>query len=282
MSTWRRVSRRQPCPVCGKPDWCTVTADGSAVCCMRVASEKRLRNGGHVHRLTPDDWHRPHVRRIELPAWKRRPVRVFGDLGSRYEAAAGDSTVARLATQLGVSAESLRRLHIGHDGRAYTFPMRTPNRSVCGIRLRYPNGRKLSVQGGREGLFLPDPATDEPEPGPLYVCEGPTDTAALLTLGLDAIGRPSCRGAVRLTSDVSKGRDIVVFADGDAPGQSGAKALVCTLALYCQSVRLIRPPDGAKDVRQWVQRGATRADVQRLVECAARETLTITAKRRTA
>ena len=206
-------------------------------------------------------------------------MRDFGDLGSRYEAAADDSTVARLATQLGVSAESLRRLHIGHDGRAYTFPMRTPDGLVCGIRLRYPSGRKLSVKGGREGLFLP---ADVPSDGPLFVAEGPTDCAALLDLGFSVIGRPSCRGAVRLTRDVCRGRDVVVFADGDAPGQTGARTLACTLALYCQSVRLIRPPDGAKDVRQWVQRGATRADVQRLVECAARETVTLTTKRRTA
>ena len=27
---WRRVRRDQPCPICERPDWCLVAADGSA------------------------------------------------------------------------------------------------------------------------------------------------------------------------------------------------------------------------------------------------------------
>ncbi len=52
MSTaaWVRVNRRHPCPICGKPDWCTVTADGRLVCCMRTPGERQLRNGGWLHR----------------------------------------------------------------------------------------------------------------------------------------------------------------------------------------------------------------------------------------
>ena len=28
---WRNVSRREPCPICQKPDWCGVTVDGEKV-----------------------------------------------------------------------------------------------------------------------------------------------------------------------------------------------------------------------------------------------------------
>jgi len=31
-----RVSRRQPCPICGKPDWCLMAEDGSAAICARI------------------------------------------------------------------------------------------------------------------------------------------------------------------------------------------------------------------------------------------------------
>ncbi|MBI1917682.1 MAG: DUF3854 domain-containing protein [Planctomycetes bacterium] len=34
---WHRVTRSHPCPVCGKPDWCSVAVDGTLAACRRVA-----------------------------------------------------------------------------------------------------------------------------------------------------------------------------------------------------------------------------------------------------
>ncbi len=33
--TWNNVTSQSPCPVCGKPDWCSISTDGSAVNCRR-------------------------------------------------------------------------------------------------------------------------------------------------------------------------------------------------------------------------------------------------------
>ena len=60
---------------------------------------------------------------------------------------------------------------------------------VVGIRLRGHGGEKWAVRGSADGLFY-DPAMTWT--GDIAVCEGPTDTAAALTLGLSAVGRPSC------------------------------------------------------------------------------------------
>lgn len=41
MSNFRNVSKREPCPICGKPDWCTIQEAGSSVqlhYCRRVLS----------------------------------------------------------------------------------------------------------------------------------------------------------------------------------------------------------------------------------------------------
>jgi hypothetical protein len=54
---WLRVSKDDPCPVCGKPDWCLIAADGSLVRCMRKAEgaieTKQRKNGEtyYVHQL---------------------------------------------------------------------------------------------------------------------------------------------------------------------------------------------------------------------------------------
>lgn len=261
---WRRVSRSKPCPVCRKADWCTVAADGSVACCMRVESPKRLRNGGWLHRLREsDEWRHRHVRRVTLP--KRRPAADFGQLAEQYHEVVNPFDLVRLAADLGVDRGAFWRLEIGWDGRAWTFPMRDAGGVVTGIRRRFPDGGKLSVQGGREGLFVP---SELPASGLLLVTEGPTDCAALLTLGFAALGRPSCSGGMRLVCDLARGRDTVVVADGDEPGRRGAEALASVLRLYCPSVRMIHPPEGVKDARAWLRAGARCEDISAAIEGA--------------
>jgi len=47
---FRRVSRKRPCSVCEKPDFCGYSQDGTISICMRVRSDKASKNGGWVHR----------------------------------------------------------------------------------------------------------------------------------------------------------------------------------------------------------------------------------------
>ena len=43
---WIRVTRRNRCPVCGKPDWCLISQDGKAAICARIESGKPVGNKG--------------------------------------------------------------------------------------------------------------------------------------------------------------------------------------------------------------------------------------------
>jgi len=72
MPELRRVTRRNPCPVCEKPDWCSVSEDGALAICMRVERDslRRTKNGGFVHRVRAA----VEIPRRDLPAWTaRRP-----------------------------------------------------------------------------------------------------------------------------------------------------------------------------------------------------------------
>ena len=258
MTTWRRVNRRAPCVVCGRPKYCGIAADGSAAICMWVKGDRPTRNGGWLHRLTLDTRIREHVERATV-AGGHKPLVDFGELAGRYARAAGDSSVKQLARSLGVSTGSLRRLHVGFDGRAFTFPMCDGAGRIIGIRRRFPNGGKCCVTGSATGLFIP---TGLLAAGVLFIAEGPTDCAALLDLGYYVIGRPSCRGGTTYIVQLARNRNVIIVGDADGPGQRGAIQLAPELRPICPSVQIIIPPPDIKDARAWLQAGATPRDIE--------------------
>jgi hypothetical protein len=289
-STWLRVSKHRPCPMCGKPDWCLFTGEPSnptAVICARTESPKRCGEGGWLHVLRDDGptwqpWRRSIHLAIRMMHEPSNGKPDMAKLAADYRAAVRPEALTRLAVALGVSAESLRRLGVGWapKNRDWSFPMSNAAGEVLGIRLRLPSGHKLSVKGGKEGLFIPVGIDAH---GLLLVCEGPTDAAALLDLGFSAVGRPSCTGGIKLLVDLLrklKPSGVVIVADGDAPGQRGAEVLTVKLMAYCPMVRIITPPAGVKDAREWKRGGATSADVAAAIDAAPVRKLRVSVHRK--
>jgi hypothetical protein len=181
----------------------------------------------------------------------------------QYQGQLTAENLHKLSTSLGVSEQSLRRLRIGWDGEAYTFPMLNAHGQTIGIRRRFANGRKVSVTGSTTGLFVP---TGLDGTGPLLVCEGTTDTAAALDLGFDAIGRPNCNSRIEMTARAAKGRtEIVIVGDADVAGQAGAQKLADALTLHYPCVKIIYPPDAVKDLRAWLQAGLDGQTLQQII-----------------
>jgi len=284
-SNWRRVSRGEPCPICQRPDWCLVVGpEGSpeAVICPRVESQQRAGEGGWLHILR--DSSRPAARSISI-AMDDGPGADFVKLATDYQRAirAEPYRLARLAHSLELSIASLQRLGVGWSARhrAYTFPLRRGDGTICGLRLRSPAGRKWAVRGSRQGIFIP---ADLDATGRLLIAEGPTDTATCLDWGLSAIGRPSCSGGTRdAVAYVRQHRPagVVVMADADEPGRRGAEALAGVLVANTAACRVIAPPPETKDARAWRRSGASAKDVLAAIDAAPLRQLEITTRRTT-
>jgi DNA primase len=140
--------------------------------------------------------------------------------------------------------------------QAYAFPMRLPSGRLVGIRLRNDAGKKWAVRGSKAGLFIPFDAGKRLPWSPLFVCEGPTDTAAALSLGFFAIGRPACLGQEEMVRELLKTlhpREVIICYDNDKPGIQGADKLIRILRRPV--IRFVPP---AKDLRQFVTLGGTR------------------------
>jgi hypothetical protein len=267
---WVRVTRRSPCPVCQHPDWCSVSEDGTTVVCMRVESPKPCKSGGWFHDLKDKP-----VKDLPKPRPKPAPVpqQNFTDLACRYVEDLHNIDI--VAQELGVSVRSLERLQIGWAGHGLSFPMRNGSERIVGIRIR-GKGRKWCVPGSRHGLFWPEGVYAN-SPQRLIVAEGPTDCAALLDLGFDAIGRPSCLGGVDLVTEFLRGRrrEVVIMADKDPPkkrpdgsvwfpGQEGAEALAKAIRPLCRTLKIVKPPFN-KDIRDWYRSGATHDVIESII-----------------
>lgn len=273
-----RVRKDNPCPICGRSDWCLVAESGSAAICSRIeeGSVRKAGDAGWLHKLTPDQ--RPAKRYVAKPK-KQAPPPDFYMLTQRYLMTV--TGFDRLSKELGVSVSSLQRLQVGWKAKpiAYAFPMRDGGNRIVGIRLRLPSGKKFAVAGSKNALFWPVGVKADSK-NLLFICEGPTDTAALLDLGFDAIGRASCNtGAGYIKTMIGKhNRQVVIVSDKDGPkdkpgggvfypGIEGARRLAADIKAVVRSVRVIKPPHN-KDIREWYQSGATAAKVMILVDNA--------------
>jgi len=145
---------------------------------------------------------------------------------------------------------------------------------VVGTAIRYPDGEKDFVAGGKRGLITVwpvDPYAGTSPDDPLLLAEGASDTAALMGLGFDVVGLPSAQPGQKVLSMLAPllggvDRRLVIVADMGNAGRSGSENAAQALCACCKSVKIITPPNGAKDAREAVSAGATREDFMALIE----------------
>lgn len=148
------------------------------------------------------------------------------------------------------------------EGTRWAIAERDAIGEVIGTAYRDAAGGKTFAPGGKRGLIVAWPlatyAGSSPR-APVYVCEGASDTAALLGLGLEAVGVPMAGQCGGWLAELLDERHVVIVRDADSAGQNGALKLVAALKTRCASVRVIDPPESAKDARAAVLAGAKRA-----------------------
>jgi len=281
MSNWKTVNKSHPCPICHGTTKCGYT-DNAAVCHRVQSDQKRTDKYGHdawLHRLkiVPYD---------ELPESAKKIGRVKRktDDGPFKEAhflrlETGDSQrrVCKSAERhLGVEARAWESLDMRwcEAMKMAVVPMKSPDgRQVVGMNGRHfvledhktPSHAKQNAEGSVDGLFIPRDL--DTYGGKLVVCEGASDTAAALAMGMhNAIGRSSCRTGVRLVCELClqrRIREVTVIADRDRPtpeapegvGMLGARELKAALeALPTDEggpvvVTIRLPREGCKDLR---------------------------------
>jgi hypothetical protein len=167
---WNPVNRKHPCPICRKPDWCSVSTDGSLVACRRIESgalkTKQDKNGVpvYLHRLS------------ESPRPRLTPPENKGQVPIRADADTLHQVYSALLNSLHLSAsqrENLLRRGLSDseiEGRHYrTLPGQGRARlvrdltarfgdsvlQVPGFVVRERDGRRYVTLAGPTGLLVP-------------------------------------------------------------------------------------------------------------------------------
>lgn len=279
-SEWYEVSKEQPCPVCGKPDWCSATGpqgDPDAVVCMRVESNNKRGNGGWLHRL----------RENSMPASSRRQK------SSSYPAT-NDVTPTQHARPLSSPPipfkDAIVYDEVGKDQKhSHYWVYHNEDGQEVGAAVRYDDkdGSKrvlpMSVdergQWVRKAMPSPRPLYDlhilsALQPGSqVFVVEGEKCVEALKSYGLVATTSSNgCKAADKTDWSPLAGLDIVVLRDNDEPGEA-YKDHVLQILHQLDNPPTLRAFDLPElpekgDVVDWLAAGGTKEQLMSLVAAA--------------
>jgi putative DNA primase/helicase len=94
---------------------------------------------------------------------------------------------------------------------------------------------------------------------PSIIVEGASDVLAAMSLGFTCIGRPSAKGGMEILKEMPlAGREVWIIGDNDAgAGREGVQKTYLNIKKMTETIQCIFPPEGIKDLRQWVQCGLT-------------------------
>lgn len=281
---WRLVNRALPCPSCQHDDWCAWSPDGSVLKCERSIIPPsgmiriKLKDGGGLFKFQGVDaipkppfrnpsQHKSHPPVPQVQDWKKH--------AEKLQAAITPAQLSELASNLGVTPESLKALGVGFvcreelralracwegepPDKALSFPERDGTGRTVGLSLRAVDGRKSSPRGAKRGLLIP--ATLKDRSDPVLIVEGASDVAACECLQLAAVGRPSNAGGAAHLAKLLQGRDVLVVGENDQkedglwPGRDGALNVARRIASeWGTKTPWTLSPTESKDIRAWLQ-----------------------------
>ena len=246
-SDFARVSSTLRCPVCHHSDGCLIHRSGEYAICYHEPSNVMWRTGFKHMLNNKEDVKEQIVKAPETTPFLDVDTN-FPILYSAYRAAISGISMEARSKQLGVSVESLDSLGIGwsNSKQVYTHPLFDNEWTVIGIQTQSYTGDKRVLPGSKLGLFMSMSFRDKP--GVTFVTEGMSDTAAALTLGLNAVGRfNDCTGSDYLTK-LLHGHRVYIIADNDAGGIRGAEELAIVLRAN-NMARVIYLPSGTTPIK---------------------------------
>jgi hypothetical protein len=135
----------------------------------------------------------------------------------------------QLAFRVGISVETIRKFGIGWKDYKFLIPM-YDEQGICGIAVRsyeFDNKKgwickKRCIKGSKHGWFFPK--SDYSADKPFFIAEGWSDTAVLIEMGFQAMGRFNAVHT-EWNAMCSDNPNVYIISDTDECGIKGSKKL---------------------------------------------------------
>lgn len=215
---WHKVSKTLPCVICGKPDWCKVSADGAVALCARTeaGSFEAVKNGqGWMHRLKEDPRRDDMRRRFEAakngkPRPKGTSARAGMTIDKALDAAGRNIEGERVAHWVYTDLDGGEVMAVGR----WDLPN---GKKTCRPVFNTASGWQVGDPPGLLPLYrMPDLQSAER----VFVVEGEKCVEAARSIGL--VTTTSSHGsACAERSDWSPlaGKNVVLLPDNDPAGE---------------------------------------------------------------
>ena len=243
---WRKVSKSDLCPVCGKPDWCAWTPDGEMLKCERNTDAPvgmvlvKAADGGGLFKYGDSQPSRPPKAQ---PARAKTARAIYGTAEEAF-AVAGRRAKDQLMEAWSYPGDTFRiaRYRLPNGGKTY----RPIHRNGDGWSIGDPAGALPLYHGDTIG-----------DAGPVVVVEGEKCADAAASVGLAAVTSAHGGGSFH-KSDWSPlaGREVIILPDNDDIGRKYAKEVAGILAALMPpaKVKIVELPglgDGG-DIADWI------------------------------
>ncbi|MHC4563394.1 MAG: AAA family ATPase [Planctomycetota bacterium] len=232
---WKKVTKADPCPVCGKPDWCAWTPDGELLKCERQAQAPpgmalvKAQDGGGLFRYEDGRPFAPAPRQTANAKLANSQKR--GRIVTAYDYRNAEGELLFQVVRCEPKA----------------FPQRRPDGN---------GGWIWGLDGVPRVLYqLPELLAADPQAW-VFVPEGEKDVDNIRGIGLVATTNPGGKGKWRHLADDSAlhGRRVAVIPDRDRDGggMKHAQDIAQHLHDKADEVRIVEVPRQFKDASDWL------------------------------
>lgn len=252
----QRVNGAMPCPICKDlhktQGWCLIDLVRGLTICPRVESTKRIGEAGWMHGESVAN----EVRQVIVSRQTSTPTIDFSVRWNEAMASVRTKDIEDLAEVLNLTDEIVRTVTIGMEYGNWIFPMWDDN-GCCGLKIRTRDGKKLCAKGSKLGIIRS--AAYKQSARTLVITEGESDLMVAAAWGFNAVARAGCQSSVNQLAAMATGKRVLIVADNDKAGKTGAERLRKAIAPKAQACFVVVPP--CKDLRQWSNDGAAREDL---------------------